>query len=189
MHDSSTAAVNHSSWLVRCVPAIGWLRAYQSCWLRADLVAGVTLAAYLIPSGIGDATLAGLPPAAGLYACIFSGLVFWLFTGSRQTSITVTSAISLLVGSSLAPLAAGNPSHYAALAAGTAVLVAALALLAWAVRAGSIVNFISETVPREAASSSRSAGSRSRNYTPPRPLDRLAGRRRAGVQSRSRPPR
>ena len=146
MHDSSTAAVNHSSWLVRRVPALGWLRAYQSGWLRADLVAGITLAAYLIPSGIGDATLAGLPPATGLYACVFSGLVFWLFTGSRQTSITVTSAISLLVGSSLAPLAAGNPSHYAALAAGTAVLVAALALLAWAVRAGSIVNFISETV-------------------------------------------
>jgi SulP family sulfate permease len=143
--NGSTPA-NHPPWWVRLVPALGWLRTYQPGWLRADLVAGVTLAAYLIPSGIGDATLAGLPPAAGIYACIFSGLVFWLFTSARQTSVTVTSAISLLVGTSLAPLAGGSPAHYAALAAGTALLVAAIALLAWAVRAGSIVNFISETV-------------------------------------------
>lgn len=137
---------NRPSRLLQCLPALGWLRTYQTGWLRADLLAGITLAAYLIPSGIGDATLAGLPPAAGLYACIFSGLVFWLFTSGRQTTVTVTSAISLMVGTSLAPLAAGSPAHYAALAAGTAVLVAAIALLAWAVRAGSIVNFISETV-------------------------------------------
>ena len=134
------------SWLVQRIPALGWLRTYRLAWLRADVIAGCTLAAYLIPSSLGDATLAGLPPAAGLYACIVSGLVFWLFTSARQTSITVTSAISLLVGSSLAPLAGGNPVQYAALAAGTALLVAAIAALAWVVRAGSIVNFISESV-------------------------------------------
>ena len=138
-------ALNHPSRLAQLIPALGWLRTYQPGWLRADLVAGITLAAYLIPSGIGDATLAGLPPAAGLYACIFSGLIFWLFTSGRQTAVTVTSAISLLVGTTLGPLAAGSPTHYTALAAGTAVLVAAIAVLAWAVRDGSIVNFISET--------------------------------------------
>ena len=137
---------NTPSRLVQCVPALGWLRGYRTDIFRADLLAGITLAAYLLPSGIGDATLAGLPPAAGLYACIFSGLVFWLFTSARQTTVTVTSAISLLVGTSLGPLAAGSTSHYTALAAGTAVLVAAIAVLAWAVRAGAIVNFISETV-------------------------------------------
>ncbi len=128
------------------VPASGWLRHYRRGWLRADLVAGLTLAAYLIPAGIGDASLAGLPPSAGLYACLFSGLVFWLFTSSQQTSITVTSAISLLVGATLAPISAGDPARHAALAAATAVMVGALALLARLCRAGVIVNFISESV-------------------------------------------
>lgn len=132
--------------LTGLIPALGWLRIYQRAWLRGDIVAGITLAAYLMPAGIGDASLAGLPPAAGLYACLFSGLVFWLFTSSRQTCVTVTSAISLLVGSTLGPIAGGDPAHYAAMAATTAVMVAFLALIARLFRAGAVVNFISEPV-------------------------------------------
>jgi sulfate permease, SulP family len=132
--------------ILRIVPAVGWLRSYEGKWLRADLVAGLTLAAYLLPAGIGDASLAGLPAQAGIYACLFSGLVFWLFCSSRQTAITVTSAISLLVGSSLGGLASGDPARLGALAACTALLVAAIAFAAWIVRAGAVVNFISETV-------------------------------------------
>jgi SulP family sulfate permease len=132
--------------LSRWVPALGWIRAYQPKWLRADIVAGITLAAYLLPAGIGDASLANLPPQAGIYACLFSGLVFWLFCSSRHTAITVTSAISLLMGSSLGALAGGDPSRFGALAAGTALLVAALAFIAWLLKAGVIVKFISETV-------------------------------------------
>ncbi|RZU02615.1 SulP family inorganic anion transporter [Rivibacter subsaxonicus] len=114
--------------------------------VRADLVAGITLAAYLLPAGLGDASLANLPPEAGLYACLFSGLLFWLFCGSRHTAITVTSAISILVGTSLGTLAEGDASRFGALAAATALIVALLAFLAWWVRAGALVNFISETV-------------------------------------------
>jgi sulfate permease, SulP family len=132
--------------LMGVVPAFRWLGGYRRGWLRGDVVAGVTLAAYLMPAGIGDASLAGLPPEAGLYACLFSGLVFWLFTSSKQTSVTVTSAISLLVGSSLGPLAGGDPVRYAAMASAIAVMVAALALISWACRAGAVVNFISESV-------------------------------------------
>ena len=132
--------------LTRVIPAFDWLRSYDVTWLRGDLVAGLTLAAYLLPAGIGDASLAGLPPQAGIYACLFSGLVFWLFCSSRYTAISVTSAISLLVGSSLAGMAAGDPSRFAALAACTALMVAAIAFIGWVVRAGAVVNFISETV-------------------------------------------
>ena len=88
----------------------------------------MTLAAYLLPAGIADASLANLPPEAGLYACLFSGLVFWLFCSSRHTAVTVTSALSLLIGSSLAPMAVGDPARFSALAACTALLVAAMAL-------------------------------------------------------------
>ena len=128
------------------VPAMGWLRSYQPAWFRADLIAGVTLAAYLLPAGLGDASLANLPPEAGLYACLFGGLVFWLFCSSRHTTVTVTSAISLLTGASLGGLAGGDTSRFSALAAGTAVLVALIAFIAWLLKAGSIVNFISESV-------------------------------------------
>ena len=76
------------------LPVLDWLRSYDRSWLRGDVVAGITLAAYLLPAGLGDASLANLPPQAGLYACLFGGLVFWLFCSSRYTSITVTSAIS-----------------------------------------------------------------------------------------------
>jgi high affinity sulfate transporter 1 len=130
----------------RWLPAFGWLRSYQPGWLRGDLVAGVTLAAYLLPAGLGDASLANLPPEAGLYACLFGGLVFWAFCSSRHTAISVTSAISLLIGSSLGEIAGGDTSRFGALAAGTALLVAAIAFVAWLAKAGAIVNFISESV-------------------------------------------
>ncbi|HVH28034.1 MAG TPA: SulP family inorganic anion transporter [Vicinamibacterales bacterium] len=126
--------------------ARGWLSNYDKPWLRRDITAGITLAAYLLPAAIGDASLAGLPPQAGLYACLFGGLVFWLFCSSRQTAVSVTSAISLLVGATLADIAVGDPVRHAALAATTALLVAVLAFAAYAIRAGAIVNFFSETV-------------------------------------------
>lgn len=117
-----------------------------SAAMRGDLAVGVTLAAYLLPAALGDASLAGLDPQHGLYACLFGGLVFWLFCSSRHTSITVTSAISLLIGSTLGGLAGGDPARFAAMAACTALLTAAIAFIAWLARAGSVVSFISETV-------------------------------------------
>jgi high affinity sulfate transporter 1 len=146
MTDSARNALPTSTPLARWIPALGWLRSYDKSWLRGDLVAGITLAAYLLPAALGDASLANLPPQAGLYACLFAGLVFWLFCSSRHTAITVTSAISLLIGSSLGELANGDTSRFSALAAGTALLVAFIALIAWLARAGIVVNFISESV-------------------------------------------
>src|SRR3954454_1072230 len=127
------------------IAARAWLRSYDRAWLRGDVVAGVTLAAYLLPAAIGDASLAGLPPEAGLYACLFGGLTFWLFCSSRHTAITVTSAICLVGGASLRHLAHGNPSRFRALAACTALVVALIGFVAWAVNAGSVVSFVSES--------------------------------------------
>jgi high affinity sulfate transporter 1 len=128
------------------LPVRHWLPAYPVAWLRQDVVAGLTLAAYLLPAGIGDASLAGLAPEAGLYACLFSGLLFWLFCSSKQTVVTVTSALSLLIGASVGEMSAGDVSRHAALAANVALLVAIIALAAWLLRAGNAVGFFSETV-------------------------------------------
>jgi len=135
-----------TSRLYNIFPVRSWLRAYRRTWLRADVVAGVTLAAYLMPAGLADASLANLPPEAGLYACLFSGLVFWLVCSSRHTAITVTSAISVLVGASLGDLAGGDPTRFWALASCTALIVGVLSFIAWLAKAGVIVNFISESV-------------------------------------------
>src|SRR5467141_3544601 len=135
-----------SAWWKTAAPATTWLRSYERAWFRFDLVAGVTLAAYLLPAAIGDASLANLPPQAGLYACLFGGLVFWIFCGSRYTVASVTSAISLVIGSSLAGMTGGNTARFGALAAGTALLVSLIAFIAWLVKAGVMVHFISESV-------------------------------------------
>jgi SulP family sulfate permease len=109
-------------------------------------MAGATLAAYVLPAALGDASLAGLPPQAGLYACLFGGFVYWIFCSSQHTAISVTSAISLLIGSSLGSIAGGDAAQFGAMAACTALLTGAIAFLAWLLRAGSVVNFVSETV-------------------------------------------
>jgi sulfate permease, SulP family len=55
-----------SAFLLRSIPALTWLRTYNATWLRGDILAGITLAAYLLPAALGDASLANLPPEAGL---------------------------------------------------------------------------------------------------------------------------
>src|SRR5882762_8155395 len=137
---------NDTAWWKGALPAAGWLRSYHRDWFRLDLVAGVTLAAYLLPAALGDASLANLPPQAGLYGCLFGGLVFWIFCSSRHTAISVTSAISLVIGSSLGEITGENMMRFGALAAATALLVALIAFIAWIARAGVMVHFISESV-------------------------------------------
>src|SRR3954452_13062919 len=139
---SATIPRTKSSWF----PATAWLRQYDKKLLRGDVLAGITLAAYLLPAALGDASLANLPPEAGLYACLFGGLVFWFFCGSRYTVASETSGISLVGGSSLAEVTGGNTARFGALAAGTALLVSLIAFIAWLARAGVLVHFISESV-------------------------------------------
>jgi sulfate permease, SulP family len=136
----------NSSRISQYLPCLEWLRSYQVRYLQEDLVAGTTLAAYLIPVGIAYASLAGLPPQSGLYSCIFAGLGFAPFCTSRHTAIAVTSAISLLLVTTLGRLADGDPARYAALASETALYVGIICFLAWVAKAGAVIHFMSDTV-------------------------------------------
>ncbi|MDN0082968.1 SulP family inorganic anion transporter [Crenobacter sp. SG2305] len=127
-------------------PPVQWLAAYQLRWLRHDVIAGVTLAAYGIPVSLAYATLAGLPPQYGIYCYLAGGLAYALFGSSRQLAIGPTSAISMLVGVTVADMAGGDPAHFAAIAALTAILIAGMCVVAWILRLSSLVNFISETI-------------------------------------------
>src|SRR5688500_14279367 len=123
-----------------------WLPQYQRSWLRFDLVAGVTLAAYAIPVSLAYAALAGLPPQMGLYCYLVGGIGYALLGSSRHLAIGPTSAISLLLGVSLAELTIGDQARQAALASLTALLMAGVFLVAWLLRLSVLVNFISESI-------------------------------------------
>lgn len=128
------------------LPILEWLPAYRRDWLRADLVAGLTLAAFMLPESLAYGSLAGLPPQAGLYATMLAGFAFALFCSGRHTVIAVTSAISLLLAAELGPMAAGDPQRYWWLASLTALYVGVIALIAHAAKAGSVVGFVSDTI-------------------------------------------
>jgi len=106
----------------------------------------VTLAAYAIPVSLAYATLAGLPPQYGIYCYLVAGPAYALFGSSRQLAIGPTSAISLLVGSTLVGMAEGDPQRWAAIAALTALVFAGMSVLAWLLKLSSLVSFISETI-------------------------------------------
>jgi high affinity sulfate transporter 1 len=127
-------------------PPAQWLRSYRAQWLSHDAIAGVTLAAYGIPVSLAYASLAGLPPQFGIYCYLVGGLFYALFGSSRQLAIGPTSAISMLVGVTVAGMAQGDPARWASIAALTAVVIAAMCVIAWLFRLSSLVNFISETI-------------------------------------------
>jgi high affinity sulfate transporter 1 len=127
-------------------PPARWVPAYRPEWLARDAVAGVTLAAYGIPVSLAYASLAGLPPQYGIYGYLAGGLGYALFGSSRQLAIGPTSAISMLVGATVAGMASGDPRRWAGIAALTALVMAVMAAVAWLLRLSSLVNFISETI-------------------------------------------
>lgn len=128
------------------LPILDWLPRYERSWLRQDLVAGITLAAYAVPVSLAYASLAGLPPQMGLYCYLVGGLGYVLCGSSRHLAIGPTSAISLLLGVSLMELVAGDRQRLATLASQTALLMAAVFALAWLFRLSVLVNFISESI-------------------------------------------
>lgn len=123
-----------------------WLAGYRRSDARDDMLAGSTLAAYAVPSGIAYAQLAGMPVQTGLYCYLFGGIAYALVGTSRQVAIGPTSSIALTLAVTLTGLAAGDPTRYAELATATAFFMAVFALFAAAMRWGGIVHFISETV-------------------------------------------
>ena len=127
-------------------PPVVWLANYQPSWLRHDVAAGVTLAAYAIPVSLAYASLAGLPPQYGIYCYLVGGVAYALFGTSRQLAVGSTSAISLLIGTTVAGMAAGDPLRFAQIAALVALVFAAISFVAWLFKLSSLVNFISETI-------------------------------------------
>jgi SulP family sulfate permease len=128
------------------LPPIGWLAGYRASWLPADMVGGVTLAAYAIPVSLAYATLAGLPPQVGIYGYMLGGIGYALFGSSRQLAVGPTSAISLMIAGTVGGLAGGDALRYAQIASLSAFAVAVLCLIAWIFRLSLLVRLISDSI-------------------------------------------
>jgi high affinity sulfate transporter 1 len=132
--------------LKRFLPATQWLSGYTSKIFARDTIAGITLASYAIPVSLAYATLAGLPPQYGVYGYLIGGIFYALLGTGRQLAVGPTSAISLIIGVTLATLANGDTQRWVDLSSLTALLFAGMAITAYFLRLNSIINFISETV-------------------------------------------
>ena len=132
--------------LRKYIPALTWLPDYSAGLFGSDVVSGFTLAAYAIPVSLAYATLAGLPPQYGIYGYLLGGLFYAFFGTSRQLAIGPTSAISMLIGVTLADLSGGDVQRWVDLASLSALVFSVISVLAYILRLSSIINFISETV-------------------------------------------
>ena len=132
--------------LLRRFPPFSWLSQYRGSWLPADIVAGVTLAAYAIPVSLAYAGLAGLPPQVGVYGYLLGGLGYALLGSSRQLAVGPTSAISLMIAGTVGAMADGDALRYAQIASLAAFTVAALCLLSWLLQLSVLTKLISDSI-------------------------------------------
>ncbi len=131
----------------RWVPGIRMLRTYQTSWLRSDLVAGVVLAAILVPQGMAYAELAGLPPVTGLYTTIACLVAYALMGPSRVLVLGPDSSVSPLIFAAIIPLLAGGDAATAiALAGMLALLVGAIEIGLGLGKLGFVADLLSKEV-------------------------------------------
>ena len=128
------------------MPALSWVPAYQVGWLRTDAVAGFTIWGLLIPEGIAYASLAGLPPQAGLYTLLASLGLYAVFGTSKQLVVAGTSASAVLLYSTVSALHPKNADSYAAIAATLVVLTGIFFVASGVFRLGFVTQFLSRPV-------------------------------------------
>jgi len=132
--------------LTKIFPFIDWFRGYNTAKLRADAIAGLTVALVLIPQSMAYAQLAGMPAYYGLYASFLPPLVAALFGSSRQLATGPVAVVSLMTSASLEPLATAGSEGYIAYAILLALMVGIFQLLLGVLKLGLVVNFLSHPV-------------------------------------------
>ena len=130
----------------RLLTFFSWPAVYKVDSLKADILAGLTVALVLIPQSMAYAELAGLPPYYGLYASFLPPMVASLFGSSRQLATGPVAVVSLLTSITLEPLATAGSQQYIAYAILLALLVGAFQFALGVLRLGLVVNFISHPV-------------------------------------------
>ncbi len=131
------------------LPLPDWLGDFRKEWVRLDIVAGLTVAAVVIPKALAYATIAGLPVQIGLYTAFTPMLIYAFLGTSRVLSVSTTTTIAILVATALDGVVSANANDSAALLTASATLtclVGVILIVARLLRLGFVANFISEPV-------------------------------------------
>jgi sulfate permease, SulP family len=128
------------------VPAADWIRAYKPTEFPRDLVAGLSLAAFVIPESLAYASLAQLPPVTGLYCYLVAGIAYAVFGTSRQLAVGPTSALAITVATSVFAMADGDLSRALALASALALMVGVVCIAGRFVGLANVAYFISDAI-------------------------------------------
>jgi SulP family sulfate permease len=132
--------------LQKALPGLKRLQSYEPSWLRPDLLAGVTVAAYLVPQCMAYAEVAGLPPITGLWAILAPLLLYALLGSSPQLSVGPESTTAVMTAAAIGPMAAGQPAAYASLSSLLALLVGLICCAAAWGRLGFLADLLSRPI-------------------------------------------
>lgn len=130
----------------RYLPIAEWLPGYDKSWLRGDTVAAFTVWALLVPEAMAYATLAGVPPEAGLYAAPLALAGYAIFGTSRQLDVGPSSTVAVMSAAVVTPVAAGDPERFIQLTALLAIVVGVIFIVAGLLRLGFVADFMSKPV-------------------------------------------
>jgi sulfate permease, SulP family len=130
----------------RLVPILGWIRSYDRGWLRGDLIAGVAVAALIVPKNLGYAGIAGIPLQNGLYAAAAGAILYAIFGTSRQISTGPSSGLAAVAASAVAVAGVTGIRDVASFVALITVVSGALYLVLAVLKMGWIAQFLSRAV-------------------------------------------
>jgi sulfate permease, SulP family len=130
----------------RFVPMVGWIRSYERGWLRGDLIAGVTVAALIVPKNLGYAGIAGIPLQNGLYAAAAGAILYAVFGTSRQISTGPSSGLAAVAASAVAVAGITGVQDVASFVAMITLVSGVLFLLLAVLKMGWIAQFLSRAV-------------------------------------------
>src|SRR5215469_8855843 len=128
------------------IPALSWIRTYAAQNVRVDLIAGLSLAAFVIPESLAYASLAQLPPVTGLYCYLVAGIAYALFGTSRQLAVGPTSSLAIVLATSVVSMADGDVSRAIALVGAVALMVGIICIAGRFVGLANAAYFISDPI-------------------------------------------
>jgi MFS superfamily sulfate permease-like transporter len=138
--------VTPASKVQRWLPIIGWLGTYDRRWLRGDLIAGVTVAALIVPKNLGYAGIAGIPLQNGLYAAAAGALLYAVFGTCRQISMGPSSGLAAVAASAVVAAGITDEKDIASFVAGLTLASGLLFLVLAVLKMGWIAQFLSRAV-------------------------------------------
>ncbi len=147
MNGSATSnSARRKATLYRVAPGLGLLSSYQRQWLRADLMAGVSVAAVALPTAIAYSQMIGLEPVIGLYTAIPALFAYALFGTLRHLIVNPDAATCAMIGATLLPLAGGDADVLLSLSVVLALFTGLFCLAASLLRLGFLADFLSRPI-------------------------------------------